>query len=181
VPVTEIDVRRSLAARRRCGPSTTRDPGRDGPGSQTGAGRARIGCSGRAKETWLGTCGSRLTARFGRRTPARRVRWRPSALRHINRRISGGFVSGRNAQIRAAALTGPMAISKNPVKSPNCCTRKPTEPVPIAAAMPRIVPSTPCAKLNRPVPVVRSVTTRMVNTVTAAPVRSRRPATARAS
>src|SRR4030095_12295213 len=89
VPVTEIDVRRSLAARRRCGPSTTRDPGRDGPGSQTGAGRARIGCSGRAKETWLGTCGSRLTARCGRRTPARRVRWRPSALRHINRRISG--------------------------------------------------------------------------------------------
>ena len=36
--------------------------------------------------------------------------------------------------------------------------------------MPRIVPSTPCARLNRPVPVVRSVTTKRVNTVTAAPV-----------
>jgi hypothetical protein len=34
----------------------------------------------------------------------------------------------------AAARAGPMAIKKKPVKSPKCCTRKPTEPVPIAAA-----------------------------------------------
>src|SRR5262249_61076522 len=81
-----------------------------------------------------------------------------------------GFVSGKNVQITTGPSAGPADISRNPGRSPNCCTMKPTEAVPTAAAMPRIVPSTPCARLNRPVPMVRSVITRMVNTVTTAPV-----------
>ncbi len=68
-----------------------------------------------------------------------------------------GLVSRRNAQINAAPRAGPVAINRKPVKSPKCWTIVPIEAVPIAAAMPRIVPSTPCARLNRPVPVVRSV------------------------
>src|SRR5262245_34200722 len=69
-----------------------------------------------------------------------------------------GLVSGRSAQIKAAPAAVAAAIDKNPARSPNCWTTKPTEPVLTAAAVPVIVPRTPRAKLKRPVPVVRSVT-----------------------
>jgi hypothetical protein len=89
-PLTASDVRLSLAARRRCGLHNKRPrSGRSGVSDRSSTRSRADSCSSRARETWSGICGSLLTARFGRRTPARRVRWRPSALRHINRRISG--------------------------------------------------------------------------------------------
>src|SRR5438067_2001662 len=67
-------------------------------------------------------------------------------------------------QIHTSAVPASItaAMDRNPPRSPNWWTMNPAPPVLTAAAMPISIPSTPCARLNRPVPVVSSVIISMV-------------------
>src|SRR5262245_17245477 len=90
-------------------------------------------------------------------------------LRYGNQsRYLAGIVSGIAAHSKAVATAETAARIRKPSQWPRASKRKPVAVVLIEAAMAIRVPTAPRTKLNRPVPVVRSVITRIVSTVTAA-------------
>jgi hypothetical protein len=83
-------------------------------------------------------------------------------------RYLAGLVSGIASHSNAVAIAEAAARIRNPSQLPSASKRNPVAVVLIEAAMAIRVPMAPRTKLNRPVPVVRSVITRIVSTVTAA-------------
>ena len=69
-----------------------------------------------------------------------------------------GFVSGTKDQAMATAAKAIATTSKNPAERPKLPATKPVSVVLSAAPIPAMVPTKPWAKLNRPVPCVRSAT-----------------------
>src|SRR6516162_11580038 len=77
-------------------------------------------------------------------------------------RYLAGIVSGNAAHNDAVAIAEAAARIRKPSHWPSPSKRKPVAAVLIEAAMAIRVPTAPRTKLNRPVPVVRSVITRIV-------------------
>src|SRR5262249_42952678 len=75
-----------------------------------------------------------------------------------------GFVSGISSQARKTVLSATTAMLRNPIALPKFPTIKPKNVVLTVAPMPASIPTKPCAKLNLPVPVVRSATIKAVTT-----------------
>ena len=83
-------------------------------------------------------------------------------------RYLAGVVSGIAAQSNAVAVAEATPKIKKPSQRSRPSNIKPVTAVLIEAAMAIRVPMNPRTRLKRPVPVVRSVITRIVSTVTAA-------------
>src|SRR5439155_625627 len=97
------------------------------------------------------------------------VRDHPNAPRYNNQsRYLAGVVSGIAAQSNAVAVAEATPKIKKPSQRSRPSNIKPVTAVLIEAAMAIRVPMNPRTRLKRPVPVVRSVITRIVSTVTAA-------------
>jgi hypothetical protein len=75
-----------------------------------------------------------------------------------------GFVSGINAKTISTAVTPTAVALNNPANCPNLSTMIPDIDVLTEAPIPERAPTRPCAKLNRPVPAVRSAMTDAVRT-----------------
>src|SRR5580704_9198401 len=84
--------------------------------------------------------------------------------RAVQSGASAGFVSETNIQINAVAAAATAAMAMNPPAGPIPWNKNPVANVLTEAAIPIIAPTAPCARLNRPVSLVRSVITMIVNT-----------------
>src|SRR5439155_4600931 len=103
------------------------------------------------------------------------VRDHPNAPRYNNQsRYLAGVVSGIAAQSNAVAVAEATPKIKKPSQRSRPSNIKPVTAVLIEAAMAIRVPMNPRTRLKRPVPVVRSVITRIVSTVMAAASRPAR-------
>src|SRR5437764_1063407 len=97
------------------------------------------------------------------------VRDHPNAPRYNDQsRYLAGVVSGIAAQSNAVAVAEATPKIKKPSQRSRPSNIKPVTAVLIEAAIAIRVPMNPRTRLKRPVPVVRSVITRIVSTVTAA-------------
>src|SRR6185437_11641816 len=81
-----------------------------------------------------------------------------------------GLVSGISNHSRTTAVRAAAAMPRNPATLPRLTATRPESVVLSEAPTPDIVPTNPCARLNRPVPVVRSATTSAVSTPSIVPL-----------
>ena len=81
-----------------------------------------------------------------------------------------GLVSGIRNKTTRVARRATAAIPANPATRPRSCATTPESVVLSEAPIPDAVPTMPWARLNRPVPLVISATTRAVSTPRAAPL-----------
>src|SRR5712691_2623928 len=101
------------------------------------------------------------------RCALRLVRGTQTAVSYQSR-YSAGLVSGMASHSKSVAAAATPASVKKPAQWPKLWNRNPVAAVLSEAATAISVPTIPRVRLKRPVPVVMSVITRMVSTVTVA-------------